>query len=317
MVDEPMTKNTRELLDSVCHVLVRVGTQQPDVDFEKFIYKERHLAKLSVYDIEIDPITIVRSAEDIGEDSVRDYFLSTQLEGTATIKQGDEQFTLVPGTLAIVAGGVPYSTTYNEHSRRLILRIPEQIFNERILGRETRNFHAMILEGGGLVPIVIDLFKSLTLESGELTETDQYTLAESFLELTAAVVRTGLARDNKGQENRYCALMCRILSFIEDHYSDCDLTPEKVAEANGISMRYLHSLFQKSNTTVSKWIWERRLKSAREDLLDASIMNKSVAEIAFKRGFNDAAHFSRAFKQRFNISPSKLRAKVRDTLVAD
>ena len=32
-----------------------------------------------------------------------------------------------------------------------------------------------------------------------------------------------------------------------------------------------------------------------------------VSEIAFRRGFNDPAHFSRAFKNRFDVSPSKLR----------
>ncbi len=311
MIDEsPTPKATDDLLDTVCHALIRVGTQDPGTGFQSFTYTERHLAKLSVYDVEIDPITIVRSAEDILEDSVDDYFLSTQLKGTATITQGDRQFTLVPGALAVVAGGIPYSTTYNEHSRRLILRIPKEVFVERILGREVRDFRAMILEGDGLVPIVIDLFKSLTLESGELSDTDQYTLAESFLELTAAVVRAGLARNTRNPSDRHCALMCRILSYIEDHYSDCELTPERIAEANGISMRYLHSLFQKSNTTVSRWIWERRLKAAREDLLDPSMLRHSVADIAFRRGFNDAAHFSRAFKQRFNISPSKLRAKI-------
>jgi len=32
-----------------------------------------------------------------------------------------------------------------------------------------------------------------------------------------------------------------------------------------------------------------------------------VSEIAYRRGFNDPAHFSRAFKSRFDIPPSKLR----------
>lgn len=310
MVAKTLTAETNELLDAVCQAVIRVGTKPAGAaDFQTFAFRELPLAKLSVYDIEIDPITIVRSAQDIIEDSVCDYFLSTQLEGTATITQGERVFTLRPGTLAVVCGGRPYSTTYNQHSRRLILRIPRQVFHERILGHEASSFQATMLEGGGLVPIVIDLFKSLTLEAEELSETDQYTLAESFLELTSAVIRSSADRNNK-HTPKHCALMCRILAFIEDNYSDSTLTPDKVAQANGISMRYLHSLFQKSNTTVSKWIWERRLKSAREDLLDPSMRDKNVAEIAFRRGFNDAAHFSRAFKDRFNISPSKLRQKV-------
>jgi AraC-like DNA-binding protein len=93
---------------------------------------------------------------------------------------------------------------------------------------------------------------------------------------------------------------------------DCDITPESIAQANGISMRYLHSLFQQSGMTVCKWIWERRLKATREDLLDPTMEKSRVSEIAFRRGFNDPAHFSRAFKERFGLSPSQLRSKANE-----
>ena len=88
---------------------------------------------------------------------------------------------------------------------------------------------------------------------------------------------------------------------------DCELTPEKISQANNISIRYLHSLFQQAGMTVSKWIWERRLKATREDVLDPNMSHMRISEIAYRRGFNDPAHFSRAFKSRFDISPSKLR----------
>ncbi len=81
-------------------------------------------------------------------------------------------------------------------------------------------------------------------------------------------------------------------------------------------MRYLHSLFQQAGLTVSKWIWGRRLKATREDLLDASMAHMRVSEISYPRGFNDPAHFSRAFKSRFDISPSKLRQVAQEQIAA-
>lgn len=276
-------------------------------------YKQLPLGKLSVCDIVTEPITVHRLQEDIIQDSVDDYFLTTQLEGTALVSQGDTEFSQGPGDLALMAGGLPYSIQYPEHARRLILRIPHKVFHERILSKEECDFHAQLLTGGGLVSIVTDMIKALVLGAEKLTETEQHTLAESFLELVAAVIRSNMEGINP-QVSQQSALFRRILAYMENHYCDCNVTPEKIAEANGISTRYLHSLFQNSGTTVGKWIRERRLKATREDLLDPSKSNLRVSEISFSRGFNDSAHFSRAFRERFGISPSELRLKAAEKL---
>jgi AraC-like DNA-binding protein len=89
-----------------------------------------------------------------------------------------------------------------------------------------------------------------------------------------------------------------------------------VARANAVSTRHLHNLFQHSDATVTKWIWERRLKAARDDILNPAMAGKSITEIAFGNGFNDSAHFSRSFKSRFDLSPSQLRKKVQQELEA-
>ncbi len=304
------TDNTYgQMIQAVQHAVVRVGTQQNEEVFKKFHFKEISLAKLQIYDIDIDPITILRRPEDMDQDPIDAYFLTTLVEGCAIIEQDGRQLQLKPGMRALMSGNMPYSIRYLQHSRRLILCIPQRIFHERIIGSSNYDFKANILHSGGLTPVVIDLFKSLTLKTEKLSETEQYTLAESFLELSAAVIRSSVESEDQGNKAKHSALMCRILSHLEKHYTDYQITPEKVARDNGISIRYLHSLFHQSGSTVSKWIWERRLKATREDLLDPAMLQERISEIAFKRGFNDPAHFSRSFKERYGLSPSQLRAK--------
>jgi AraC-like DNA-binding protein len=164
-----------------------------------------------------------------------------------------------------------------------------------------------MIKAGGLATIVHEMLKSLAFEADKLNMTEQYTLSESLLELTSAILRSEADQEYEQQHAKQSALFRRILEFMEANYMDCELTPEKIANANGISMRYLHSLFQQAGLTVSKWMWERRLKATREDLLDPNMSHMRVSEIAFRRGFNDPAHFSRAFKNRFDVSPSRLR----------
>ena len=55
--------------------------------------------------------------------------------------------------------------------------------------------------------------------------------------------------------------------------------------------------------TVTGQIWSRRLELAAADLVDPRHQSQTVSQIAFGAGFEDAAHFSRAFKVRFGHTP--------------
>jgi AraC-like DNA-binding protein len=316
--DTSTSKETNdELVDSVRSAHVAVDTGMQGQPIQHFSCRELPLGKLELFDISIDPIAIYRRTEDIAKDSNDDFLLATQVEGSVVVKEGNVEFTQHPGSLALMSASEPYTVIHTQKSHRLILHIPSKIYRERILAhQEQRAFRPRLMPAGGLATIVHDMLKSLMFEADKLGTTEQYTLAECLLELTAAMLRSDVDHDYEHQHAKQSALFRRILEFMEANYMDCELTPEKIARANGISIRYLHSLFQQAGMTVSKWIWERRLKATREDLLDPGMGHMRVSEIAYRRGFNDPAHFSRAFKTRFEISPSKLRLVAQDQVQA-
>lgn len=309
MSDTSKNFDDRDFLKAVSRGIYKISPL-PHGKFEHHSLQRIPLAKLMLYRIESDPFTVRRFDEHIADDSVFDFFIHTHLEGSAEIVQGEAEFTLEPGALAVVAGGTPYSIDYKQKGSRLILRVPHQVFHERVLGRQICEFAARIYTGSGLPRIVINLLESLSKEAGQLNETEQYTVAESLLELISFLCRSQNGLNGQHQGSVQAARMCKILSFLEENYSDHELTPAKVASANAVSIRHLHNLFRQSDMTVCKWIWDRRLKSAREDLIDPSMSNKTISDIAYGKGFNDSAHFSRAFRGKFGISPSALRNKM-------
>ena len=63
-------------------------------------------------------------------------------------------------------------------------------------------------------------------------------------------------------------------------------------------------LFASTGTTVSRYILGQRLALCREALENTSLRDYSITQIAFSYGFNDAAHFSRKFKEYYGISPN-------------
>ena len=70
-------------------------------------------------------------------------------------------------------------------------------------------------------------------------------------------------------------------------------------------MRTLHLVFADTGTTVSRWIRDRRLKACYREL-SRSGRSETATDVAFRWGFNDAAHFSRTFKKAFGVTPSSV-----------
>lgn len=56
--------------------------------------------------------------------------------------------------------------------------------------------------------------------------------------------------------------------------------------------------------TPGKWLVSRRLDLTKSQLVTTQ---KNIQEIAFDCGFNNASHFSRVFKEHFNITPSQFK----------
>jgi AraC-like DNA-binding protein len=70
-------------------------------------------------------------------------------------------------------------------------------------------------------------------------------------------------------------------------------------------VRSLHALFEDREESVCGLIRGERLSRCREDLELPD--GGSVAEIAFRWGFHDPAHFARAFKAHYEVTPSEVR----------
>ena len=99
---------------------------------------------------------------------------------------------------------------------------------------------------------------------------------------------------------------------MEQHIDD-ELTIDNIADAVGISRRQLERLFLvETGTSPAQAYTTLRMKKARTLVLHT---RASFVDIANDVGFNNASHFSRAFRRLYGISPSKVRsaAQLRET----
>jgi AraC-like DNA-binding protein len=109
--------------------------------------------------------------------------------------------------------------------------------------------------------------------------------------------------------SRQRALLLGARAFIEKNLGDAALSPRSIAAAQFISLRYLHKLFEAEETTVADWIRRRRLERCRHDLLDPAMRAETVGTIAARWGLTSPAHFSRAFRAAYGVSPAEYRRR--------
>jgi transcriptional regulator GlxA family with amidase domain len=99
--------------------------------------------------------------------------------------------------------------------------------------------------------------------------------------------------------------LCSALILMEQHIDD-ELTIDNIADAVGISRRQLERLFLvETGTSPAQAYTTLRMKKARTLVLHT---RASFVDIANDVGFNNASHFSRAFRRLYGISPSKVRS---------
>ena len=101
----------------------------------------------------------------------------------------------------------------------------------------------------------------------------------------------------------------RACAYVMQNVRDPALNIQQIAGALRCSKRYLHMVFANKGTTIGDLIWKARLEGSRSDLQNPALSGRSITDVAFSWGFNNYTHFSRKFKDEFDMSPRSARAK--------
>lgn len=82
-----------------------------------------------------------------------------------------------------------------------------------------------------------------------------------------------------------------------------------LARRHRISPSYVQKLFERERTNLSTFVCAERLERARRMLSSPRFARRKISAIALDCGFDNLAWFNRAFKRRYGITPSQMRAR--------
>lgn len=258
------------------------------------------------YEVAAPEHTVERTQELIDDGATRDFYkLSLMLEGESLVMQDSREALLRAGDLALYDTTRPYTLVSSEAARTAIIMFPREMFSlpSELVGQLTA---VRFDRSQGLAASVSPFISQLMTQLDQFARPGGTRLPHNIVDLlgTMLVSELDFAPEEISHGGR---LLRQIMEYVEEHLSDPELTPTRIAAAHFISPRYLQVLFQRNGATVSSWVREQRLERCQRDLTDPSLGGESISVLAAKWGFFEASHFSRAFRRRFGMSPRELR----------
>lgn len=265
------------------------------------------LGPMQAVTVEGDPMRVLRTRRLIAGSDNDDYVVVKLLSsGAARIEQDDRDACVRPGQLFVYDMARPVRLTLPEPFRTKSLVLPREVLglSESDLRRITASpFGSESALGGLLTPFLsrlVDTAAAYPQRTAEL-------VARNVVDLVRTLAEERLGSSTADTPSAARMSLLRIRAHIDRHLADPDLTPEAIARAHHLSVRYLHKLFELEDITVSRWILQRRLERCRSDLARREVAGLTISAVAHRWGFTSASHFSRVFRAAYGVSPAEWR----------
>lgn len=279
------TYNSQELVGLRCSTYRPEGLRATQVNLD--------LGGLRVASIDGNAHVVDRSAQEARNAPKDSVFVGILREGSGIFHDASGTRSIRVGDALVYDAGRPHLFAFDTDMRLHMLDIPREL-----------------LAAVPAQPLVIH-------RGSDLTATGVRLLGDRVGELLSGSVEASTARDElllltsslfPHTEPTTATLRRAAKTVIDGRLNDPGLTAEAVARAVGVSLRHLNRGFAAENTTVTQYIHDQRLELASLELTSITSPPSRIADIAARWGFSSQAHFTRAFRRRYGIAPSEMRA---------
>ncbi|WP_420540995.1 helix-turn-helix domain-containing protein [Novosphingobium humi] len=268
----------------------------------------RHLRETLVMDVRATAHSVTRDRARICR-STDDYVLLSRINsGSAVLCQNGRDAILEQGDFAVYDTAANYHIALRQPFAMTVMRIERDRFS-RLVGNVTDLTAVSVRGNSGTGRVASLLIGEVCNELDAIGDATKRQMQDTMLGMVAAALLETRDGPSSGTSEPRYLLIQRAMRLVEDELGNEALSCEFVAQRLGISGRYLRKLFADQGRPLSDIIWDRRLVAAHNQLAGQRSVQRSITSIAFDCGFKDSAHFSRAFRARFGISPRDLRGK--------
>jgi len=226
-----------------------------------------------------------------------------QQEGSMEFEQGRDAAVIRSGQAFICDTARPYATRLSEGACFSVLTLPHAVLpgwsgiSHAVCGQPLPDATSVLAAQGALSAL-------LRAPGGAGSASVPLVMQAVQSMLSCALHRCAAM---PAQPDRDTGRFQRVRDYIQDRLDDPDLGPDRLAEVLHMSRRAMYLLFKQHQTSPAALIQTMRLDACREALSDPNRRDHSITAVAGDHGFADLTTLSRAFKQRFGLSPNDWR----------
>jgi AraC-like DNA-binding protein len=234
------------------------------------------------------------------------FILNIRRSGSVLHSHYGNAYESTTGTMSIFDSRNPFETRQLSATRSINLRVSGSLLR-KVIGNPEDFCGRPINLRHGVAAVFREFVHSMWMERNRISESEGRDLAFGMIDLLKGVCAGLPVGTQASVPAAREPLMRRIEQHIERHLSDHGLTVESIARALQVPRSRLYAASRGASNTLGQLILEKRLDRCRQALVNSRLKSRRITEIAADWGFGSVAHFSRAFKARYGVSPVQFR----------
>lgn len=265
-----------------------------------------HLGKLLVGDLHFTGQQFARAQPRVLRDGLDHYLVQWyRTGGFVGQHDGTHDVKVRPGDIVILDLGRTLRTLA-QPSHVMTLIVPRDLLHGA-LGVPDCDLHGWVLRGNSsLGGLLCDHLLSLQHRLPGIALDDADAVSRASVQMLAACVQPGLRTLHEARGAIEGATLARLQRHIQRHLGS-ELSADTLCRTFGLSRSTLYRLFEPLGG-VAHYVQQRRLLQAHHALANPANRQLRITDVAARAGFSSHAHFTRAFRAAFAMSPSDVRA---------
>ena len=291
--------------DAICEIYLKVDVRTEEPDKYNGFVREDRFGRTTITDTFLSPQQIARDNRHVAQLDKDCYYIQFIQRGHLNVDQCGTMLVSNAAQAALFCASEPYKLLLPTTVRAYYVEVPRDALSERLSSGRVPVV-APISTAVGLGRIAAEFCNTVAKSAGPLAESVKARIGEELIDVLALAVECGPTQIPFDNRTAQRARLRAVKGWIEDNLSDPNLSLEKVARCNQISVRQLHYLFELCEATPADWIWQRRLQRCYDKLANDRT-GLSVTDVAFQHGFSSSSHFSTLFRRNFGVRPTDVR----------
>ncbi|MDZ7892798.1 MAG: helix-turn-helix domain-containing protein [Rhodoferax sp.] len=253
------------------------------------------------------PHRFVRPAVELSTSHPSPLMLLMQQKPVSFFEQSGRTGQLAPGDWCLLDTGRPFALHNPSGCDQIVLTLPPP--EDAALADLVVRGSAKRCDGrGGSARLVQTILREAYRQFDRVPAHATNTLVDAICGMAWNALQE--FSDPSASDLHQSAHLLRIKQFIENHLADPELSPDRVAQGCGCSVRSVYRAFAEEHMgSPMDHIWHRRVAQCASAMRNPANDKQSITEIALAWGFSSSSHFSRTFKQSLGVSPKLYRTQ--------